>query len=200
MTLILASTSPYRQQLLARLSLPFSCLAPGIIETPVADESASDMVQRLAREKAQAIVQHHPEATVIGSDQAAVIDGQIIGKPDDHQQAVKQLTAASGKAVIFYTALAVHHGPSGQWRECVEPFSVYFRSLTEAQIEHYLRLERPYHCAGSFKSEGLGITLFERFSGRDPNTLIGLPLMALIDILAELGIDVLTEADAVIPD
>ncbi|MBP7547325.1 MAG: septum formation inhibitor Maf [Corallincola sp.] len=194
--LILASTSPYRRALLEKLGLPFACIAPQVDEQPQTGESAQALVERLARAKAAAIAAQYPDALVIGSDQVAVIDGVILGKPHSHDRAFAQLQAASGKAVTFLTGLALVHQAGGRVLSLVEPFEVKFRRLSEQSIEHYLRLEQPYDCAGSFKSEGLGISLFEALQGRDPNALIGLPLIALIDLLTELGYDTLAAARA----
>lgn len=194
--LILASTSPYRRALLDKLGLPFACVAPHVDEQPLAGESAMALVKRLALAKAAAVAAQHPDALVIGSDQVAVIDGVILGKPHSHERAFAQLQAASGKRVTFLTGLALVHQAGEVALSLVEPFEVKFRPLTEQTIEHYLRLEQPYECAGSFKSEGLGIVLFEALTGRDPNALIGLPLIALIDLLAQLGYDPLAAARA----
>ncbi len=194
--LILASTSPYRRALLEKLGLPFACIAPQVDEQPQTGESAQALVERLARAKAAVIAAQYPDALVIGSDQVAVIDGVILGKPHSHDRAFAQLQAASGKAVTFLTGLALVHQAGGRVLSLVEPFEVKFRRLSEQSIEHYLRLEQPYDCAGSFKSEGLGISLFEALQGRDPNALIGLPLIALIDLLTELGYDTLAAARA----
>lgn len=189
MSLILASTSPYRQQLLHKLGLPFTAAPPHTDEQAKVDETAPQLVQRLAKEKAAALARLYPQDTIIGSDQVAVVDNEIMGKPGEHSQAIAQLQRSSGNQVVFYTGLALYHGPSQHWQVDVEPFTVHFRDLSTSQIEHYLHTEQPYQCAGSFKSEGLGITLFERFDGRDPNCLVGLPLMRLIDMLLAVGID-----------
>ncbi|MPY26293.1 septum formation inhibitor Maf [Shewanella psychropiezotolerans] len=189
--IILASTSQYRKQILAKLDLPFSCCDPRVDETHLADESPADLVVRLAEAKAKAGAQQYPEGLVIGSDQVAVIDGKIIGKPLNHETAVKQLTASSGKIITFYTGISLHNIASGQNESLCETFNVHFKHLSQLQIEHYLSREQPYYCAGSFKCEGLGIALFERLEGKDPNTLIGLPLIALTEMLARQGYDVL---------
>ncbi len=189
--LILASTSPFRRQLLSRLELPFLTQAPITDETPHAGESAPDLVARLALLKARSIAQQASHALIIGSDQVAVLDGEILGKPGDHPQAVAQLTRAAGKAVTFYTGLCLLDSDHDRSQVAIEPFQALFRPLLPAQIETYLRREQPYHCAGSFKSEGLGITLFERLEGDDPNTLIGLPLIRLVDMLATEGVSIL---------
>lgn len=194
--LILASTSRYRRALLEKFAIPFKCIAPEVDETPKPHESAAQLVERLALAKALAVAADNPDALVIGSDQVAVIDGQIIGKPHSHERACRQLQAVSGQKVTFLTGLALVHLASGQQLSLVEPFDVHFKPLDDASIEHYLRLEQPYECAGSFKSEGLGILLFDSLSGRDPNTLIGLPLIALHELLGRVGYDVLAAARA----
>ena len=189
--LILASTSVYRQSLLQKLGLPFECCNPDIDETAHIDESAHALVLRLARAKALAGAEQFPDGLIIGSDQVAVIDGKIIGKPHDFDNAVAQLTQASGKAITFYTGLALYNAATGVMSAEVEPFTVYFRHLTHAQIVAYIEKEEPYYCAGSFKSEGLGISLFTQLEGRDPNTLVGLPLILLTEMLLIQGVDVL---------
>ena len=189
-SLILASTSPFRRDLLARLGLPFTVQAPDADETPQPGEDAPTLVARLATRKAQVVARHHPEALIIGSDQAAVLDDEIIGKPGDHERAAAQLRRASGRTMTFYTGLCLLDGASGLQQVAVEPFRVVFRALTEPRIERYLRREQPYHCAGSFKSEGLGIALFERLEGDDPTSLIGLPLIRLIRMLEAAGVEV----------
>jgi septum formation protein len=189
--LILASTSPFRRELLARLRLPFEVQAPDIDETPLPEEDPQAMVARLAELKARAIARREPAALVIGSDQVAVLDGEILGKPGSHERAVEQLSRASGKTVIFYTGLCLINSDSGRFRKEVVPYRVVFRVLRREQIENYLRREQPYRCAGSFKSEGLGIALFERLEGEDPSSLIGLPLIRLIRLLETEGVAVL---------
>ncbi|MFB2684061.1 nucleoside triphosphate pyrophosphatase [Shewanella mangrovisoli] len=191
--LILASTSVYRQALLQKLGLAFKTCNPDIDESPMANESAQDLVLRLAKAKAEAGASHFPRGLIIGSDQVAVIDGKIIGKPLNRDNALKQLSQASGKAITFYTGLALYDAASGEVAAQVEPFTVHFRQLTTAQITAYVDKEQPFYCAGSFKSEGLGIALFNRLEGRDPNTLIGLPLILLTEMLLNQGIDVLTD-------
>ena len=185
--LILASSSPYRRELLNRLSVPFTCESPDIDENPRPGESPQDLVLRLSIAKAQAIATQHANALVIGSDQVAVHDGSIVGKPRDHEHAVQQLRQASGKAITLYTGLALINADSGAVQSEVVPFTVRFRNLSTEQIETYLRKEQPYNCAGSVKSEGLGIALLERFEGDDPNTLIGLPLIRLVRMLEREG-------------
>ncbi len=189
--LVLGSSSPFRKALLEKLDLSFDCDSPDIDETPLKNESPKDMVVRLAKLKAQAIAVRHPQSIIIASDQCATLDGNIIGKPGDHAGAVEQLTNASGRAVTFYTSLCVYNAGTNQFEECIEPFYVYFRELSQEQIENYLNKEQPYNCAGSFKSEGLGISLFERLEGNDPNTLIGLPLIQLIKMLERFHVKVI---------
>lgn len=188
-TLILASTSPYRRALLERLRLPFRVCKPGVDEARLPNESAEQMVCRLAQAKATVVAREDPTAWVIGSDQCAVLDGQILGKPGTHARAFEQLEAASGKQVIFHTGLCLMQRASDFERVMNVPFSVHFRELTAREIEHYLQREQPYDCAGSFKSEGLGITLFQSMQGDDPSALIGLPLIALCAMLREAGLD-----------
>lgn len=189
--LILASTSPFRRELLMRLGLPFTVQAPDVDETRLPGEEASALVTRLAEWKARAVAESYPGALIIGSDQAAVLDGEIIGKPGDHQRATVQLQWASGRTVIFYTGLCLIDGASGVCQVAVEEFHVVFRPLSAAMIEAYLQREQPYQCAGSFKSEGLGIALFERLAGDDPTSLIGLPLIRLTRMLEAVGAAVL---------
>ncbi|MBR9727760.1 Maf family protein [Shewanella intestini] len=199
--IILASTSVYRQQILQKLQLPFECISPNIDETPLTNENASSLVLRLAQEKAKAGVALYqaehvnsvacPPAIVIGSDQVAVIDNQIIGKPHTAEKAIKQLQQASGKAITFYTGLSVVHSQTQQAMSLIDPFTVHFRELTTAEICRYVELEQPLYCAGSFKAEGLGIALFEKLQGDDPNTLIGLPLIKLITMLKQFDVNVL---------
>lgn len=188
-TLILASTSPYRRALLERLGLPFEAARPGVEEARWPDETAQAMVCRLAREKALAVACLHPAAWVIGSDQCAVLGDAVLGKPGTHARAVEQLSAASARSVVFHTGLCLMN-LSKDFEQCVEvPFTVHFRALTPGEIQHYLEREQPYDCAGSFKSEGLGVTLFSAMEGSDPSALIGLPLIALCGMLRDAGID-----------
>lgn len=186
-TLILASSSPARQSLLQKLSLPFIAVSPDIDETPLKDEAAEALVIRLAQAKARALAERYPDHLIIGSDQVCLMEGSIVGKPHSTENAVAQLMAASGKRITFYTGLALLNSTTGAWQQCCETFSVDFRILTEQEIRRYVEKEQPLYCAGSFKSEGLGITLFEGLSGRDPNSLVGLPLIALCDMLRGEG-------------
>ncbi len=187
--LVLASTSPYRQSLLEKLGIPFIAAAPDADETPLIDEDARHLVLRLAQQKAQSLANRYPNHLIIGSDQVCVLDGKITGKPLTEENACLQLTQASGHIVTFYTGLAVFNSANGQLQTECEPFDVHFRPLTQAEIARYVEKERPLYCAGSFKSEGLGITLFERLNGRDPNTLVGLPLIALCQMLRNEGVN-----------
>ncbi|UBO72307.1 Maf family protein [Aeromonas rivuli] len=186
--LILASTSRYRQALLAKLGLPFDCQAPAVDETPQPGESARQLVLRLAIAKAQAVANLHDQGLIIGSDQVCVCQDKILGKPGTVECAVAQLLAAQGRSVTFYTGLAVIDAATGQCHSLVEPFTVHFRTLDEAAIRRYVEAEQPLDCAGSFKCEGLGIVLFQGLEGRDPNTLIGLPLIGLVELLACHGL------------
>lgn len=191
-TLILASTSVYRQALLKKLALPFICISPEVDETPLAEESAQELVIRLAMNKALAVAEKNPNSLVIGSDQVCLLNHKITGKPLNRENAIAQLTQASGQCVTFYTGLCLYNGNTGNADTICEVFKVHFRHLTNAEIEAYVDKEQPLYCAGSFKSEGLGIALFERLEGRDPNTLIGLPLIALNEMLIRNGVNPLT--------
>jgi septum formation protein len=188
MKIILGSTSPFRRELLQRLGLGFEVDAPNIDETMHTGEQPEAFVQRLAVEKAQAVAARHMDSLVIGSDQVACIGQNILGKPGTRDKAIAQLSEASGKRVSFYTGLCLLNSANGNMQVVCEPFHVYFRELSRTQIERYLDAEEPYNCAGSFKSEGLGISLFERMEGDDPNALIGLPLIRLISMLHQEGI------------
>lgn len=187
--IILASSSVYRRQVLDKLEINYRWAAPDIDETPLPNESPAELVKRLSRSKATALP--HMDGLVIGSDQVAAIGRHILGKPGNHANAKAQLMQASGKRVTFFTGLSLYNCTTNSIQTCCETYEVIFRPLSEDQIENYLSREQPYDCAGSFKSEGLGICLFDRLEGRDPNTLIGLPLIALIDMLNKEGIDVL---------
>ncbi|WP_099704645.1 MULTISPECIES: Maf family protein [unclassified Erwinia] len=192
--LVLASTSPFRKSLLVTLGLPFISAAPQVDESAQPGELAPALVQRLATAKALALASRYPQHLIIGSDQVCVLDGQITGKPHTAQAACQQLTRASGQCVAFYTGLALFDSRNNQLQQCCEPFDVYFRNLSEQEISRYVAREQPLNCAGSFKSEGLGISLFERLDGRDPNALIGLPLIALCAMLRQAGYDPLLQA------
>jgi len=191
MKLILASSSPYRRELLERLKIPFEVIAPEVDETPRPGEMPEKLVERLAIEKAQKIAGQKPGTLVIGSDQVAVYNGKIVGKPHSHDRAVQQLREASGRTVVLHTGLALVNADTQRVQCEVIPYRVTFRALTDAQIESYLHKEQPYSCAGSVKSEGLGIALLEKFEGDDPNTLIGLPLIRLVRMLENEGIKII---------
>lgn len=193
--IVLASSSAYRRAILAKLGLAFHCATPDIDETATMDEPVISLVTRLAQQKAAALVPDFPSSTIIGSDQLGFLDGQCLGKPLTYDRAFTQLRAASGKCVTFYTGLAVYHGPTASWHQCVDTYQVYFKSLTDREILGYIDKEQPLQCAGSFKCEGLGISLFDKMVGDDPNTLIGLPLIALTRILCQLGINPLLAND-----
>jgi MAF protein len=189
--LVLASSSPYRETLLERLRVPFTCHAPDIDEGRLGHETPKEHTLRLALAKARAIQALYPNSLIIGSDQVAVRGDEVIGKPGDHQRAIQQLTRLNGKRIEFLTGLALLNARTGQHQVDCVPYAVYFRTLTEAQIAGYVALERPFDCAGSFKSEGLGAALFEKMEGDDPTALIGLPLIRLTGMLAREGVDVL---------
>ena len=189
--LVLGSTSPFRRELLGKLGIAFEVASPDIDERPQENETPEALVRRLSREKALAVARTFPRHLIIASDQVAVIDGHILGKPGSHENATQQLQSASGKTVEFLTGLCLYNSKSEHLQLDVVPFRVVFRKLDDADIEHYLQREKPYNCAGSFKSEGLGIALFQRLEGDDPNSLIGLPLIRLIDMLKAEGLQVL---------
>jgi MAF protein len=187
--LLLASSSPYRRELLERLHLPFVCAAPDIDESHRPNESAIELVKRLATEKAMALAERYPGHLIIGSDQVAVLDEQILGKPHTFERALEQLTASSGRSVSFLTGLALYNSQTGVCQiDCV-PFTVHMRTLSNESISRYLHAEQPYDCAGSFKAEGLGVTLFRSTEGSDATSLIGLPLIRLVDMLTAQGIE-----------
>ncbi|MCG8710138.1 septum formation inhibitor Maf [Brenneria sp. 4F2] len=190
--IVLASTSPYRKALLEKLNLPFICASPEADETPLPGEDAIALVARLAESKARALASHYPNHLIIGADQVCVLNDVITGKPHNRANAVRQLRQASGQCVTFFTGLALFNSAKQRLQRIVEPFDVHFRPLTETEIVGYLDQEQPWNCAGSFKSEGLGITLFDKLSGRDPNALVGLPLIALAHMLRTEQINPLT--------
>ena len=189
--LILASTSPFRRQLMEKLGLPFETVAPQIDESRQPGEAPGALVKRLAEQKAAAVAAEYPDALIIGSDQVACLDDQVLGKPGNHQGAVDQLRLASGRMVEFLTGLCLLNSATGRRQLICEPFRVYFRKLNDQQINQYLERERPYNCAGSFKSEALGIALFSKLEGEDPNSLIGLPLIHLIAMLEQENVRVI---------
>ncbi|WP_347904902.1 nucleoside triphosphate pyrophosphatase [Pseudomonas purpurea] len=188
--LLLASSSVYRRELLARLQLPFTCSSPDIDESHQHGESAIDLVKRLAMEKSQALSGSHPAHLIIGSDQVAVLNNQIIGKPYTFEKAREQLLAASGTRVTFLTGLALLNSQTGHCQVDCVPFTVHMRTLDQATIERYLHAEQPYDCAGSFKAEGLGVSLFQSTEGPDATSLVGLPLIRLIDMLLAEGMQI----------
>jgi len=191
MKLVLGSTSPFRKALLERLHIDFECDSPNIDETPLPGEPVEDMVVRLAIAKAQAIAERHNDALIIGSDQSAVLNSEKLSKPGNFENAFKQLTRASGQKITFQTGLCLLNTRTGNIQSICVPYTVVFKELTPSMIENYLRKEEPYNCAGSFKSEALGIALFERFEGSDPNSLVGLPLIELVNFLTNEGFSIL---------
>lgn len=192
--LILASTSRYRRDLLQRLRLPFEIVSPDVDETPHRGETPADLARRLALAKARVVAQMHPQAVVIGSDQVADLEGTPIGKPGSHERAVAQLRAMSGRSVVFQTAVAVVRAETRHVGEVLVPVTVRFRPLADDEIEHYLRIEQPYDCAGSARSESLGIALLEAIESDDPTALVGLPLIRTAALLRAAGIDPLRPA------
>ena len=192
--LVLASTSVYRRALLSRLGPAFTTASPDVDETPLPGEHPAATARRLAEAKARAVAAHHPLALVLGSDQVADLDGVAVGKPVDHADAVRQLTMMSGRSVIFHTAVALIRGASGRTHVRVVDATTKFRTLTKVAIEQYLRRDRPYDCAASIKAETLGIAVVESIQSDDPTALIGLPLIAVVDLLRIEGVDVLGSA------
>lgn len=189
--LYLASTSVYRQQLLTKLTSSFQTAKPEVDETPLPGESAEQLVQRLALAKATAVASGLTSGLIIGSDQVAIFNNTIIGKPHTADNAFMQLKRFSGQSVRFLTGLALINAETGRSQVCVEPFDVSFRQLSDAEISAYINKEQPLDCAGSFKSEGLGISLFSKLCGNDPNSLIGLPLIRLNQLLLNEGVNLL---------
>ena len=191
MQLILASSSRYRKELLERLHLPFACYSPDIDETPLAGETAEQLVKRLSLEKARKVAEQFPDSLIIGSDQAAVLGDKILGKPGSVKKALTQLREANGKTVKFLTGLCLYNSRTGCHQLDMLPFEVQFRSLSDEALKHYIELDMPLDCAGSFKWEQLGIALFSAMSGNDVSSLQGLPLIRLIDMLDTEGVRVL---------
>ncbi|MBT8420854.1 MAG: septum formation inhibitor Maf, partial [Gammaproteobacteria bacterium] len=189
--IILASTSIYRHDLLSRLGFAFDTQSPTTDEQPLAEEPPEALVYRLAEAKARSIAAHYPNALIIGSDQVAVLDGDILGKPGDLATNIRQLSNATGRRVTFLTGVCLLNTKTNQADVGVIPFSVVFRKLTLSQISNYVDREKPFDCAGGFKSESLGIALFERMEGEDPTALVGLPLISLVSMLERQGVDVL---------
>ena len=190
-TLILASSSEYRRELLLKLQIPFSSISPHVDETPLEGEKPQQTALRLAQVKARKVGSDYPHALIIGCDQVATLDDEQLGKPLNHANATKQLQKMRGRDVTFHSALCLFNAATGNMQAQVVPYVVRFRQLTDEQIESYLTKEQPYHCAGSAKSEGLGIALIERMVGEDPNALIGLPLIQLITMLHNEGVNVI---------
>ncbi len=189
--IILASSSPFRREVLSKIIEKFDTYSPEIDETRLQDENIEVYVKRLAVEKAKAVAIKHDSGLIIGSDQSAVVDNNIIGKPKNHDDAVTQLLNSSGKTVTFYTSICLFDACDNSYKVDIDKFHVSFRQLSREQIENYLSIEKPYNCAGSFKSEGLGIALFSKMEGTDPNSLIGLPLIKLIDMFNSKGISII---------
>jgi septum formation protein len=192
MKLVLASTSRYRRELLSRLHLPFEVIAPNVDETPLPGEFPSQTALRLSVLKAKAVVSQFPDALIIGSDQVLMLDADQLGKPGDYERAFQQLKRMQGEAMVFHTALTLLNSKNGRTQTRDVPTVVHIRKLTDVQIEAYLKKEQPYDCAGSARSESLGIALMERMDSPDPTALIGLPLIALTEMLLNEGVDVLT--------
>ena len=189
--LILASGSPYRQQLLQRTQYPFQCISPDIDESPLSGEAAGELSLRLARSKAAKVALLHPAAVVIGSDQVAALDGELLGKPGNHATATRQLSACSGKSVVFHTAVCVRREEANFEETHIDITTVNFRKLSAAEIEAYLTADTPWDCAGSFKSEGLGSALFFSIENHDPSAIIGLPMIWLTNSLRNAGVPIL---------
>ncbi|MGV3583042.1 MAG: Maf family nucleotide pyrophosphatase [Methylophilus sp.] len=183
-TLILASSSSYRRELLQKLQIPFSCVSPKLDESALPDEKPHQTALRLAQEKAKKVALEYPHALIIGCDQVATLEGVTLGKPLNHKNATNQLQAMRGKEVTFYSAICLYNAETNTMQSEVVPYLVKFRNLTDQEIENYLTKDQPYQCAGSAKSEGLGIALIERMIGEDPNALVGLPLIKLTSMLA----------------
>lgn len=188
--LVLASTSTFRQQILRKLNIDFEIHAPDVNEDRLNNETPQQLVSRLAEAKAKSVSAYYPNALIIGSDQVAVLNDNILGKPLNHENAKHQLAMASEKKVRFYTGLCLYNSATEHSQVRCIPYDVYFRQLTSDQIENYLQIDKPYNCAGSFKSEGFGISLFEKLDGEDPNALVGLPLIELIRLLTNEGINI----------
>lgn len=195
--ILLASSSPYRRALLAKLGIPFIMASPDIEESPAAGENARELALRLARQKATALAPAWPGHWIIGSDQvASLADGDYLCKPGNYARAFDQLSRSSGRTLTFFTGLSLLNADTGGHQTCCEIFSARFRELSVDEIDHYLRAEKPFDCAGSFKMEGLGIALFHALEGRDPDSLVGLPMIALTDMLRNWGLNPLLAAKA----
>ncbi len=187
MQIILASSSIYRKALLERLPIVFSTAKPSVDETPLKDENPRQLATRLALEKARCIAKNNPESLIIGSDQVAVVEGKIVGKPGNRENAIQQLLSATGKSVVFLTGLCLYDSQNETYQVDTIPFKVFFRELSKSEIENYVDIEQPFDCAGSFKWEKLGIALFKKMEGDDVTALEGLPLIRLIDMLKQAG-------------
>ena len=188
--IILGSSSPFRRELLKKLNIDFITDSPEIDESPLENELPEDYVIRLSLEKAQAVASRNTNSVIISSDQCSVLNGQIRGKPHTHDKALQQLGESSGKRVSFLTGLCVYDSKNSSYELALVPYHVDFRELSETEIESYLTAEKPYNCAGSFKSEGLGVSLFKKLEGEDPNSLVGLPLIKLCEFLRNKGIQI----------
>ncbi|MDC9728154.1 MAG: Maf family protein [Methyloprofundus sp.] len=189
--ILLASSSPYRKQLLEKLNLDFTCASPNINEQTQENETAPQLALRLAKEKALALAKQYPQHIIIASDQVAILKGQQLGKPGNKQNTIQQLQDSSGQSIEFHTSLCVLNSATQVLKTDIDCSTVHFKSLSKQEINNYVEQEKPYNCAGGFKSEGLGIALFKRIESNDPNSLIGLPLIKLITLLKEFGIDIL---------
>jgi MAF protein len=188
--IVLASSSPYRKQILESAGFTFTCCSPKIDESALPGETAPELVTRLATGKAQALSAQYPHSLIIGSDQVLACKQEILGKPRNHEDAVRQLTLVSGSSAVLYTGLALVNAETGSLQCIVDTYEVKYRDLNVAVIEQYLETEKPYDCCGSLKVEGPGIRMIKRLSGNDPNTLMGLPLLQLIDMLENEGVDI----------
>ena len=188
--IVLGSSSPFRKQLLSQILTDFITCSPDIDETPLSAETPQQLVERLALQKAEAVAVEHPQALIISSDQVSILDGRINGKPGNFENAFSQLKSSSGNRVTFLTSLCLYDAKTKQFLLDTEPFAVHFRELNDDEIARYLEKEAPFNCAGSFKSEGLGIALFKKLEGDDPNSLIGLPLIKLVAMLKQKGIHI----------
>jgi len=189
--LVLASRSPYRKALLEKLQLEFICASPDIDETAINNENPKQLALRLAKEKAAALIKNYPNHLIIASDQVALLGNVQLHKPNNYASTIKQLQQSSGKTVKFYTSVCILNSATQEFNSDIDLCTVYFKSLNKQQITHYVNSEQPYDCVGGFKSEGLGIALFERIEGDDPNALIGLPLIKLIALLQKYNIAII---------
>ena len=188
--IVLGSSSAYRSAILAKLNLPFDTCSPDIDETPLLNENPKTLVKRLALAKAKAVAEKYSNSLIIAGDQVSVLNGKINGKPGTREKAIQQLQESSNQVVEFHTSLCLYDAQKKDYQLAVEPYRVHFRSLSLQAIKNYIDIESPLNCAGSFKSEGLGIALFKRLEGDDPNTLIGLPLICLVEMLNKKQLDI----------